>query len=199
MMAYVGQTRSKKLIAKLESEGIGEMTVRGELPPRRRPWAYDNGAYRDWTAEKPFDALSFVADVPFLRGVDFVVVPDIVTGGTESLRYSLMWAQRLRGLPLYLAVQDGMSIEVVKPVLGGFSGLFVGGSTQWKLDTAAGWVQLARSHNLRCHVGRVGTARRVAWAKSIGADSIDSSLPLFSQGNRRRFLDGLRQQEMFTA
>lgn len=32
---YTGQSRSGKLIREMEQEGWGEMTVRGELPPRR--------------------------------------------------------------------------------------------------------------------------------------------------------------------
>jgi hypothetical protein len=34
-MAYVGQTRSRVLIAQLAHLGIGECVVRGELPARR--------------------------------------------------------------------------------------------------------------------------------------------------------------------
>lgn len=51
---------------------------------------------------------------------------------------------------------------------------------------------------MACHVGRVGTAKRVAWARRIGATSIDSSLPLWSVENLRSFrvaVDG-RQLEL---
>ena len=38
MRAYVGQTRSAKLIEELRALGWGECTCRGEYPPRRVPW-----------------------------------------------------------------------------------------------------------------------------------------------------------------
>lgn len=49
---------------------------------------------------------------------------------------------------------------------------------------------------LPCHVGRVGTARRIAWAKRIGADSIDSCLPLWSRENLDSFLRALDGRQM---
>lgn len=84
------------------------------------------------------------------------------------------------GLPVFLAVQDGMPEAVVEESLDGFCGIFVGGTTRWKLDTGYGWARLAHARGIRCHVGRVGTYKRVLWAHEIGADSIDSSLPLWT-------------------
>lgn len=62
MRAYVGQTRARVLVRELQALGIGECTARGELLPRRTPWFYDNGAFRDWKAGRPFDAEAFQAD-----------------------------------------------------------------------------------------------------------------------------------------
>lgn len=56
-----------------------------------------------------------------------------------------------------------------------FDGLFVGGTLEWKLQTAKTWVDVAHSRFMKCHIGRIGTFRRLVWARSIGADSIDSS------------------------
>lgn len=114
MIAYVGQTRSRELIRELQAAGIGECTARGELLPRRRPWFYDNGAFRDWKAGKAFDERSFMRDCDRILcdrlEPDFLVVPDVVGGGLESLALSQAWVPRLEGVaPLYLAVQDGMA------------------------------------------------------------------------------------------
>jgi len=202
-MVYVGQTRSRKLIAHLSVRGFGEMTVRGELPPRRRPWALDNGVFKDWRAERDFDAAAYTADLARLATMDapdFLVVPDIVAGGEDSLRRSLEWAPRLRGLAsLYLVVQDGMREAAVSDALEPFAGIFVGGTLPWKLCTGRAWVRLARATGRRCHIGRVGTARRVLWAKRIEADSIDSCLPLWSTPQLRRFCGALdnTQTELF--
>jgi hypothetical protein len=72
-----------------------------------------------------------------------------------------------------------------------YRGLFVGGSLDWKLATAAAWVELAHARGMRCHIGRVGPADRVRWARDIGADSIDSSLPLRDRGKLVAFLRAL--------
>jgi len=205
-MAYVGQTRSRKLIAQLTERGHGEMTQPWEYPPRRTPWALDNGAFADWKNRRPFNAGRFVRVALTAASSDsrpdFLVVPDIVAGGLDSLRLSLAWADVLEplGLPLALVVQDGMQPGDIAPHLGRFSHVFVGGSLKWKIATGAQWVRHAHVHGLRCHLGRVGTRRRVMWAKRIGADSIDSCLPLWSADNLATFELGLNhpQLDLFT-
>lgn len=196
MLVYVGQTRSRLLIEELRTYGWGEMTTGNEVPPRREPWAMDNGAFGAWKAKKPWNEARFVRAVEFcverrLRP-DFVVVPDKVAGGVESLEISLSWVPRLRGFaPMYLAVQDGMQLTDVSPVLRHFDGLFVGGGLEWKTATSWWWVALAHGAGRPCHVGRVSGRRRVRWARSIGADSIDSCVPLWSKENRFAVLKGL--------
>lgn len=203
MMIYVGQTRSRELIKRLAALGIGEMTVRGEFPPRRTPWALDNGAYRDYTAKVAFDdeewqrtILRILVDGT-IEPPAFIVAPDIVAGGNPSLEYSLRHALGLRFLaPTYLAVQDGMDAIAVARTIDPYDGLFVGGTLPWKIRTGAQWVALAHRFGRPCHIGRVGTPKRVAWAKRIGADSIDSCLPLWSEENLQRFLDALEGRQL---
>jgi len=48
----------------------------------------------------------------------------------------------------------------------------------WQGSSRRGtWAKLARQRGLRCHIGRLGTAARVHWARSTGATRIDSALP----------------------
>lgn len=193
MRTYIGQTRSRNWIWMLRQYGFGEMTVREENPPKRHPWAFDNGAYKDWTAGKEFQRDKYLRALS--KGVetaDFVAVPDIVEAGEASLAFSLSWIPELRGLPLYLVVQDGMDVGLVAPHLHHFKGLFVGGTLAWKLETSSTWIDFAHANGLKCHVGRVGTGQRVRMMRKLGADSIDSALPLFSIDNFRRFLSGFR-------
>lgn len=206
MKVYVGQARGAKLIATLNDLGFGEMTVREEYPPRRKPWAFDNGAFKDWKAGKPFDAARYTKALERIEAAGdrpaFAVVPDIVAGGLASLRFSEQWAPRLRTFaPLYLAVQDGMEEDDVRDAISPYADIFVGGSLPWKIRTAARWVALAHSLGLACHVGRVGTYRRTRWAQRIGCDSIDSCLPLWSTENLDAFRAGLavepRHAELF--
>ena len=77
-----------------------------------------------------------------------------------------------------------------------FAGILIGGSLPWKLATGADCTRSARARGLRVHIGRAGTAHRVAWARRIGADSIDSCAPLWSRANLARFLCALRQEPL---
>jgi hypothetical protein len=173
------------------------MTCREEAPPRRWPWAFDNGAFGDWRAGKRWDAGAYERALERVAHPDFLVVPDVVAGGLRSLEVSLQWVRRLHGVgPLYLAVQDGMREADVGPELAPFAGIFIGGTLEWKIRHGATWVAFAHAHGRRCHVGRVGAMRRIAWARRIGADSIDSSLPLWSADNLARFAAALAATQM---
>lgn len=206
MIAYVGQTRSKSLIAELLAHGLRECTQRGELPPRRSPWFFDNGAFRDWKAGAPFAVGDYVGSLRLLRTMetppDFIVAPDIVAGGAASIRRSIAWIDGIKqcsDAPIYLVAQDGMTDAEILTALEWFGGLFVGGSVGWKRDSAERLVQLAHDAHKPCHIGRAGTARKVAWCIRIGADSLDSCLPLWSKQYLAKFLDALagRQLDMW--
>ncbi len=200
-VAYVGQTTwHSPTDDRLRAHRLGECTIRGQLPARRQPWIYDNGAYVDWQRGQAFDMAAWMHDLDLMpeqrTQPDWCVAPDVVAGGTASLEFSLLHHTALvaRGLRAYLAVQDGMTEADVEQAVrvGHFVGLFVGGTLPWKLETGAAWVRLAHRLGLFCHIGRVGTAKRVRWAIECGADSIDSSLPLWSQEKLRLFVDMLR-------
>lgn len=107
---------------------------------------------------------------------DFIILPDIVAGGKKSLKRSELWLNILydETTNYYLAVQDGLTPNNIKTV-DKINGLFVGGTMEWKLKTAAKWVQFAHKNNLKCHIGRIGTIEKIKWAEKIKADSIDSS------------------------
>lgn len=191
MKVYIGQTRSRKLIRSLTYFGFGEMTVREEVPPRRSPWAFDNGAYKDWTAQQPFAEQKFLKALDLAHTADFVVVPDIVAGGVKSLEFSESWFDRLRGFRRYLALQDGMTPESVGALASKYDGLFLGGTLEWKLATLQSWRDATREWKKPLHVGRVGTKKRALLCRRVGVDSIDSCLPLWSTGNLIDFLEGV--------
>jgi hypothetical protein len=191
---YTGQTRSKRAIALCDRLGLGECVNRGELPPRRTAigWFMDCGAFVDWRAGRAFNAVRWERDLRYvayrleagkLQAPDFVVVPDIVGGGAESLARSL---ELVEWVPpelavRYLVVQEGMTPAQVAEVLPHFGGLFVGGASMaWKLGTAPEWIGLAHAHGRRCHIGRIGTLARLELARQLGADSVDSCQPLWS-------------------
>jgi hypothetical protein len=204
--AYVGQTRSKSLIDRLTELGLGECCCRGELPPRRTPWFYDNGAFRDWKKGDQFNITRFMRDMSKLATdlerktvdpPDFIVVPDLVAAGKASQIESDSWLPMLERLraPLYLAVQDGMVVDEICEVVDtqGYAGVFVGGTPEWKMETADQWCDLAGFLQVKAHIGRVGTPKKVLWAYGIYADSIDSSYPLWSEDHLTKFVDALKQ------
>jgi hypothetical protein len=202
MKVYLGQANGRWLIAELVTYGWGECVQRGELPPKRQPWFFDNGAFLDWRHDRSFDVDAYRRDLELLRAhpqvkPDFAVTPDIVTGGLDSLRFSLEWVDAVAEVASpYLAVQDGMEAKDVTPHLDRFDGLFVGGSVPWKRRTGAAWVELAHQHGLPCHIGRVGGIKSVRWAlEEAKPDSIDSCLPLFARRNLKRFKAALKPSQ----
>lgn len=205
MQVYVGDTRSKTLLARCRHEGWGQIIIRGRLKGRRLDkWAYDNGAFEDWRAKRPFDGEKFLADLREIRTSDmprpdFLVLPDKVAAA-DSLTFSMVWKRAIRaeGLdiaPLYLAVQDGMEPDAIP--WRAVAGIFIGGTLEWKTKSAPSWARAARALGKRCHYARCGGTRRVCHAVALGVDSIDSCLPMWSKENLRRFSDALKQRPMF--
>jgi len=197
MIAYASRTGTRRNLAALRGAGWRLLvSAKGALRTEGMGYALDNGAWSAYQTGEPFDAQAFEQAVNLLGSrADWIVVPDIVAGGKDSLRFSLEWVVRLRplGTPLLLAVQDGMRAEDVRPYLGPRVGIFVGGSTGWKLATLLMWGDLANAAGCHLHVGRVNTATRIRLCAAAGADSFDGTsasrfvctLPL---------LDGARRQ-----
>ena len=60
-------------------------------------------------------------------------------------------------------------------------GIFLVGSTEWKLKTMYAWGMMACGARRYYHVGRVNSARRIRLAAEAGADSFDgTSATMFS-------------------
>ena len=117
---------------------------------------------------------------------EWMVLPDIVGGGRESLVRSIDFykQQRPEHVPAWmLAVQDGMNIADVRRLLDLYPlGIFVGGSTDWKWRTAHEWAELGLDLGRRVHVGRVNSQRRIRLCRDLGIASCDgSSVSRFSK------------------
>jgi hypothetical protein len=183
MIAYASRAGTRRNLAALRAAGWRLMvSARGVLRSEGFRYALDNGAWTSFQRSEPFDARAFKRAITQLgSGADFIVVPDIVEGGLESLTFSRRWWDALhyypalRDVPKLIAVQDGFEDRWIAPLLSSDTGIFVGGSTTWKLHTMARWAALARDHGAICHVGRVNTARRIALCAAAGVDSFDGS------------------------
>ena len=140
--------------------------------------ALDNGA---WSAHQSGEEWSPERFIPLVKRYgfksDFVVSPDIVAGGAESLSRSLEWLPRL--LPLcprvLIPVQDGMTPSDVEEHLDERVGVFVGGSTDWKLGAMRDFCEVAARQGAWSHVGRVNSVRRINLCLSSRATSFDGT------------------------
>lgn len=187
MRVLIGEYPSQKVRRISEANGWGEMYI--YKPPRTenfRRSGFDNGAYLDWRNGRQFDerrylkALDVAAEVggpPYMA-----VCPDLVGQGNRSLDFSFRWMCR-QSLPetwnWYLALQDGMSVSDVSSMLSLFRGLFLGGTDEFK-GTAQMWCDFAHKNGKLFHYARAGTERKIRHAINVGADSLDSSFPLWT-------------------
>jgi hypothetical protein len=153
------------------------VSARGPLRAEGFEHALDNGAWTAFLRKEAFDVSAFErAFELFGASADFVVVPDVVANASASLSLSREWLPRLGDARLVLvAVQDGMRFDDVADLTGSRVGVFMGGSTEWKLANVVQWGRWCRARGVYFHVGRVNTARRVALCHDAAADSFDGS------------------------
>lgn len=140
------------------------------------PYFLDNGVFSDqWAPETFIGRLDWLDQMP--RDPDFVVVPDVYMDGGPSLVRSGRWSGIVHsfGYDYYLPVQDGMNVEsgvrAAKDI--GASGIFIGGSHQFKKEYAGQFVMTAHDYGLKAHIGKPGS--RLTWARDLGADSVDTA------------------------
>tara|TARA_R110001592_G_C13128914_1_gene746425 strand:- start:247 stop:942 length:696 start_codon:yes stop_codon:yes gene_type:complete len=139
-------------------------------------YAIDNGAFVYGNRELPFDPAPFMRDVDrYGERADWVVIPDVLCDKDATLDQADRWIDVLDGLPLLIVAQDGMVEEDLKSFCSKGIGIFIGGSTEFKLEAIPWIAQLCNSHDVLCHVGRVNTARRMDICINGSAHSFDGS------------------------
>lgn len=150
------------------------MSPEGFRSPKKLPLSVDNGAYSCWSKGRDWDEAMFLRHVE--RCLEFkplwVVVPDAVGDAEKTFRNWDAWRPRLEqfGVPLALAVQDGMTVESVKANCDQ-EVVFVGGTTDWKRKTLVMWCR----EFPRVHVGRINTERWLWECHIAGAESCDGT------------------------
>ncbi len=172
---YASRTGTRRNLDELARAGWRLLvSARGVLRTEGFRYALDNGAWTAFQRRESFDVAAFDRAVELLgNDADFVVIPDKVGDADSTRRMAGEWIPRLAGMRLYLAVQDGMTAADLDR--SDVAGVFVGGSTEWKLRTAGYWRAETRRRGMLLHVARVNTERRIEFCRSIGATSVDGS------------------------
>lgn len=182
MKFMIGECTGPKWEKRLAESGFGRMWIARGRNIYTQPgevWGFDNGAYRDYSAGRTFDSTAFLKSldkaVAHPHRPRLAVLPDIVAGGERSAEFSMRWRERVPDeLPWYLAVQDGMTSDVLDDFGDSIVGVFLGGSDAFKAQ-AGYWADAARARRLRFHYGRCGTPEKMAHAMKVGADTGDSA------------------------
>lgn len=141
-------------------------------------WAVDNDGFG---GVDPEAFTRMVYDLVGAPGCLFLNVPDVYLGdGIEAHTATLEQWQRwhpflsMTGFPLSFVLQIGATVDNVP--WDELDAVFVGGDTAWKLGPEArAIVAEAKRRGKHVHMGRVNSARRIAYAKSIGVDSVDGT------------------------
>lgn len=202
MISYASQTGTHRNLAALHNAGWRLLlSPLGRLQPYDFRFALDNGAWAAFQRGQSIDLNRFEYAVERFGGAaDWVVAPDIVAGGLRSLELTEEWLHRLRFLRLILvAVQDGMTPADVAPLMRPGIGIFLGGSTPWKLATMQQWGDWAASLGAYYHVARVNSALRIRHALRASAHSIDGSSVTRYAVNLPRLDAARRQLALFAA
>lgn len=179
-MCYASRTGTRRNLDALRHSGWGLLISRaGQWRTEGfENYVIDNGAWSDFQASRKFDDEAFERMIVKLGAkAQWIVLPDIVAGGLASLELSVRWSNRCLDIcpMVLLAVQDGMEEADIAHLVGRNVGVFLGGSTEWKISTMAQWGAFCRRRGIYYHVARVNTERRMAMAVAAGADSVDGT------------------------
>jgi hypothetical protein len=165
---------------------------------RRIEFAIDNAMYhapdqppKGQKAIPPFYAMLekvFAANLSPL----WAVAPDVPYHGAESLELSMKHVAEMRKrwpwCPVAIAVQDGMSIDVLD--MAPWRACFVAGSDEWKDRTMQAWIEGAHERGMIAHVARVNSWKRADACRRYGADSADGTS--WGRGRRQQIEDVMR-------
>lgn len=145
-----------------------------------RVWCADNAAFTGGYPGDDAYLAWLTARLPMAADCAFVVAPDVPfdAAGTLALSGPMLPRIRALGYPVALCAQDGL--EHLPVPWDDFDVLFIAGSTEWKLSTAAALIaREAKARGKWVHMGRVNSWRRLQYAAAIGCDSVDGTYLAF--------------------
>jgi len=161
-----------------QHEHLGALLTpfKGNAPERHHPgalwWAIDTGCFR-----QPYDHgryLAYLARHPADARCLFATAPDVVgdAAGTWALAAPVLPQLRALGYRAALVAQDGIRPSSLD--WEAFDGLFVGGTTTFKLsEPTYALAAEAKARGKWLHMGRANSLRRLRAAQVGGYDSAD--------------------------
>lgn len=142
-------------------------------------WAMDNGCFTETYPgdEKFLNLLEKYS--PHASRCLFVAAPDIVGDAAGTLLRSAGMFSRIRsaGYSPALVGQDGM--EGMELPWDDFDWVFIGGTTEWKLNGAVALIRQAQERGKKVHVGRVNGGKRFKMFRSLDCDTADGTFLAF--------------------
>ena len=148
----------------------------GNTPDPTWPyWAIDNGCYTKPEKHNDDDYLATLRRLVDLSPM-FATAPDVVGDATATLVRSVPMLAKIRatGVPAALVAQDGLTADMVP--WDAIDWLFLGGTTEWKLSSAARSLLIEATHrHVPVHMGRVNSWRRYKVAREWGCTSADGT------------------------
>lgn len=164
------QPESRHVLGYLNTPRIAcafERITRYELPI-----ALDNGAFSNFQPKKYRSIIQRIHNQQVK--IEWITVPDKVGDCTTTLSLFQTWQPELADLPLAYVGQDGCEDQDIPWTA--FVCLFIGGTTKWKLSTAACSVMAeAKRRGKTLHLGRVNSLKRIRFAYANHCDSFDGS------------------------
>ena len=186
-----------------ETSCIGHLYSPGD---QRGPWpwipyALDNGAFSCWTQKtNTFDhakwankeyawrtLIMWAQTVP-IKPL-WAIVPDVPGNGLATLNKWEEFAPEVvsANIPIALAVQDGITPEVVLKMAIRPDVICVGGTDAYKEATTEAWAkEFPRVHYLRCN-----SVYKLNWLESLGVESCDGTG--WNRGDRHIRTRGLEE------
>ena len=140
-------------------------------------WAADNGCFSNRWEEKTW--LKWLQSFEDPSKALFATVPDVVANHIETIKRWEQYAPKVSelGFKPAFVLQDGASETLPFAEMGA---LFIGGTTEFKLSNKVKHiVQIAKSHHIWVHMGRVNSYKRMLVAYDFGCDSVDGTYIAF--------------------
>ena len=165
----------------LSPASVRSITKSNRWMLNKNGYAIDNGVYADWSKGRPFNEKGFFKLLnEYAKNADWIVIPDAVGDFMETCKMFMLWYPRLIQYkrPLMFVAQDGIEqndYATVRSMTKRGVSIFVGGSTEFKLEHSSMIAKICKENKAQCHIGRVNSAKRVRMCFAWGATSFDGS------------------------